>query len=62
MVYQTVILRSLKAFAAQRLVKFSITREIVLKEPDELTAEDYLGRIRAWLNILETERGAERSG
>jgi len=53
-------IRQLKAFATLRLPKDSVLREALLREPDVLTAEDFVGRIGAWLRVLEVE-ARERS-
>ena len=53
---KTVRMAALKNFAATDLTAFPLTREVIIKQPDELDAGEFLVRTRIWLQILLTER------
>lgn len=38
-----------------------MTRELIIREPDELDGHEFLSRSRIWLKVLETERDRQRS-
>lgn len=48
-------IRSVKGLAAKILPSDSILRRVLLSEPDEMEARDYLAKLGTWLVLLREE-------
>lgn len=52
---QSLNIRKLKLFAFEKLPKQSLLREIILSEPDELDAHEFIVKVDVWLKLLKRE-------
>ncbi len=51
----TLRIDSLKRFAARELATHPVTREVIMTQPDELNANEFMLQSRIWLRILMAE-------
>ena len=54
--------KPLKRFARKQLRDCPLVREMILEEPDRISAEDFVVKSRVWLQVLNKELGATSSG
>lgn len=52
---RAVSMRSMKQWTRDKLREGSALREVILSEPDELTASEFLGRLPVYLRLLGLE-------
>jgi hypothetical protein len=52
----SVQLAPVKEFARRRLSAYPITRRIILQEPDEMPAPEFVAKCRLWLQLLELDQ------
>lgn len=52
---RVVNIRRLKDFALEKLKSNSPLRDVILSEPDQLTASDFLAKLHIWLRLLKFE-------
>ena len=58
----TVYLRGLKRFVQDVLPRDSVLRELILREEDEISGEDYLVKATMWLKMIRIEARARGNG
>jgi len=59
--YRTVDLRRLKHFAAESLPADSILRELILSEPDRVSATEFCVKSEVWLTLLHVGAAKRQS-
>lgn len=47
--------RALNTFALEKLPKTSVLRDVILIEPDSLSAADFLAKVPIWLRLADLE-------
>lgn len=50
-------IRPLKEFASSKCRSDSLLKKVLAVEPDNLPAQEFLGKMRTWLAILKEEAG-----
>ncbi len=48
-------IRALKDFVTTKFGSTSLLRKVIVTEPDQLPAEEFIGKIGTWLAILREE-------
>ncbi|PIV12665.1 MAG: hypothetical protein COS47_01390 [Candidatus Nealsonbacteria bacterium CG03_land_8_20_14_0_80_36_12] len=49
-------IKALKKFAKKNLKDYLITSESILEEPDDMPHEEYVKKVKIWLQALEMEK------
>lgn len=54
-------LAELKRFAREHLHEYTMAKELILSEPENLTDEEFVIKCLTWLHLLEAEVRQKRS-
>ena len=60
-VQQVIALNEFKSFVRRELGRYPIIRQLILEEPDNLHAQEFVVRCKVWLQVLEKEIEASES-